>query len=160
MREATDAASGHGAAAPAALVGLLRFRDGCSMDELADMVGLTPSGAVRLVDRLVAAGQLRRRPGTDARSVAIELTGRGRTAAHRIADARAETIEAVLDPLTPAERADLARLHAKLLTRVTTDRLAARQRGTPPPAGWLCRLCDPDACGRPRGSCPALAARP
>jgi MarR family transcriptional repressor of emrRAB len=39
-------------AAPAALVALHEFLCGASIDQLRQVVGLTPSGAVRLIDKL------------------------------------------------------------------------------------------------------------
>jgi hypothetical protein len=43
--------------------------------------------------------------------------------------------------------------------RLTSDlaalRLEERAVGNTPTAGWLCRLCDFDACGRREGRCPA-----
>ena len=47
-----------------------------------------PSGTVRLVDRLVAAGYVRRVPGPDGRTTAVRLTASGRRAAARVAAAR------------------------------------------------------------------------
>src|SRR6195952_628579 len=61
---------GAGAAALAALDGPAA---GASIDVLRRIVGLTHSGAVRLVDRLAAAGLVERRLGADQRSVALWL---------------------------------------------------------------------------------------
>ena len=52
IRDAEETAAGHGSAAPAALVALHEFLGGASIDRLRQVVGLTPSGAVRLIDKL------------------------------------------------------------------------------------------------------------
>src|SRR4051794_41929024 len=82
---ATGRASGSAAVALSALHHLL---DSPSIDLLRQVLGLTPSGAVRLVDRLAADGLVRRTPGPDGRQVAVVLTARGRRAAAAVASAR------------------------------------------------------------------------
>src|SRR6187200_2487250 len=81
MRRATEDAAGHASAGPAALD---QFLDGRSMEDLRRAMGLTGSGAVRLVDRLEADGYVRRRAGPDGRTLALVLTARGRRAAERV----------------------------------------------------------------------------
>ena len=103
------------------------------------MVGLTHSGAVRLVDRLVAAGLAERRVGTDGRAVALQLTPEGRRSARRVLSRREAAVEGVLAPLTPSERATLAALHERLLGSLTSGQVERRR---------VCRLCDVEACGR------------
>jgi DNA-binding MarR family transcriptional regulator len=158
VREATEAAAGHSAAGPAALVGLSEFLGHGSMDQLRRAVGLTPSGAVRLVDRLAQDGYVERGPGSDARSVALALTTAGRAAARRVRSARAAAIDGALADLSEDERRSLTSITGKMLATITRQRLADRERGEPPSGGWLCRLCDFDACGRRDGSCPSAAA--
>lgn len=128
------------------------------MDDLRNAVGLTPSGAVRLVDRLAAAGLVERRPGADGRSLALHLTGRGRRAARRVLAARAESLARLVAVLDERERRSLVDLTEKLVAALATQRLADRGRDQDPAGGWLCRLCDVDACGRPDGRCPAATA--
>lgn len=147
-RAVTEAAARAGAA-PAALMALWTFLDGSSIDELRRPLGLTHSAAVRLADRLGADGLVRREPGTDGRSVSIRLTETGAAAAERIRVARAAALEAVLQPLSAPERAELARLHAKVLGGLTSGRAEA---------GRLCRLCDAAACGHLEGRCPVTRA--
>lgn len=128
------------------------------MDDLRNAVGLTPSGAVRLVDRLAAAGLVERRRGADGRSLALHLTGRGRRAARRVLAARAESLARLVAVLDERERRSLVDLTEKLVAALATQRLADRGRDQDPAGGWLCRLCDVDACGRPDGRCPAATA--
>jgi DNA-binding MarR family transcriptional regulator len=158
IRQATEGAAGHAAAAPAALVALDEFLDGRTMDHLRLAVGLTPSGAVRLVDRLAEQGLVERRPGADGRSVALVLTGTGRASAAQVRRARANAVGEMLGKLSVRDRQALTRIAERLLTAVTEERLAERARGDLPAGGWLCRLCDAEACGRPEGDCPTATA--
>ena len=138
-----------------ALSALEHFADGCSVDRLRRVLGLTSSGTVRLVDRLVAAGEVRRREGPDGRTTSIELTAAGRRAARRVTAARGGVLEDALGDLSPAERADLGRLAARVLENVVRRKLA-REAGES--TRWICRLCDMHACGRADGRCPAANA--
>jgi DNA-binding MarR family transcriptional regulator len=146
VQEAAEAASPHGASAPAALTALHGLTGGQSIDSLRRVVGLTHSGAVRLVDRLAAAALVERRVGADGRAVALQLTPEGRRAARRVLARREAAVESVLAPLSAGERAELARLHERLL-RSLTDGQPQRRR--------VCRLCDVDACGR---DCPTRSS--
>jgi DNA-binding MarR family transcriptional regulator len=156
VQAATEDASGHRAAAPAALVALLDLLAGRSVDDLRHAVDLTHSGGVRLVDRLVTDGLAERRPGRDGRSVALALTARGRRLAIRTRTARRDALADVLDVLEPSERRQLTTIVEKLIGAVVTERLETRAAGDSPPGGWLCRLCDPNACRRADGRCPAM----
>jgi len=49
---------GRGAQAPAALVALREFLEDATIQQLSDVIGLTHSATVRLVDRLVADGYM------------------------------------------------------------------------------------------------------
>src|SRR5919106_681255 len=71
LEAATRTAAAHGGSAPAALAALDTFLDGSSIDTVRKPLGLTHSAAVRLVDRLAAAGLVRRGAGEDGRSVAV-----------------------------------------------------------------------------------------
>ena len=127
MSDAVAAAADQSLTAAAALSALEHFADGCSIDRLRRILGLTSSGTVRLVDRLVAAGDVRRREGPDARTTSVALTAAGRRAARRVTAARAAVLEDALAGLSPAERRDLERLAARVLDgRRATE---ARARG-------------------------------
>jgi DNA-binding MarR family transcriptional regulator len=147
--EAIAAAAGQSETAAAALSALHHFLDRPSIDLLRQVLGLTPSGTVRLVDRLVEAGYVTRGPGEDGRSRSVTLTAEGRLAAERVARARADLLADALAVLSPGERATLHALLGRLLATFVRGRGATR---------WVCRLCDTGACGRPRGLCPAVNA--
>jgi DNA-binding MarR family transcriptional regulator len=136
------------AAGDAALVALSDWLAGATVDALARVVGLTHSGAVRLVDRLAGEGLLERGPGPDGRSRALHLTAAGRQAAAAAQAARFAALEEVLTPLSPADRGTLAGLLGRLLGGMTTDHDSA---------GHICRLCDAHVCGHP-DRCPVTQA--
>jgi hypothetical protein len=76
------------------------------------------------------------------------LTDAGQDAARELLSARADVLASALAPLSPTDRAQLARLVAMMLGALTTDRARARH---------ICRLCDHSVCGR-AGPCPVDAA--
>ena len=156
VNAAASTAAGRGGQAPAALVALHQFAGGGTIEDLRQVLGLTHSAAVRLIDSLVVDGHVaRRRPTGDRRAVALALTPSGRKVARRIVRARAQAVEATLDGLTEAQRRSLTVLAERLTGDLTALRLEERRQGIAPAGGWLCRLCDFDACGRPEGQCPA-----
>lgn len=110
---------------------------------LAEATGVTHSGAVRMADRLEAAGLVRRDRGPDGRTVVLSLTPEGATERTRALDNRAAVVEPLLGALAPADRRALAQLLRSLLTACVA---------TPLDAVSTCRLCDEDSCV-PRG-CP------
>jgi DNA-binding MarR family transcriptional regulator len=149
LREATEAAADHGASAPAALAALETYLDGTSIDELRRVLGITHSGAVRLVDRLEHDGLLRRTATRDGRARGLALTPAGSRAARRVLAKRAAALEVALAPLHPREREQLGTLLGRVVAGLTDGRAAARH---------ICRLCDPGACGHHDGRCPVTRA--
>jgi DNA-binding MarR family transcriptional regulator len=142
---------GQSETAAIALSALHHFLDAPSVDLLRQVLGLTPSGTVRLVDRLQDAGYVKRQPGSDGRSVSLRLTAAGRRAAERVAAARAEVLHDALSVLDPDEREEFDKLVSRVLVGLIRGPGAVR---------WMCRLCDMTACGRDSGRCPvANAAR-
>jgi len=147
--QAAAAAAGQSASAAAALSALHHFLDRPTLDQLHKVLGLTPSGAVRLVDRLAGAGLVTRGTGHDGRSRSVVLTEAGERVAGQITAARAALLGGLLDDLSAAER---EMLHA-LLSRIMASAVRGKEGGA-----WICRLCDLDACGRASGQCPAANA--
>ena len=141
--------------AAAALVTLLDLAPTASVLTLSRLLGLTHSGAVRLVSRLVEGGLVDRRPGADARTAAIRLTRRGRAVAKRIRAGRSAAIAATLSGLSERERDQLETLCEIMVSNLTAARLDRRVAGERPSGGALCRMCDPVGCGRLAGKCPA-----
>jgi MarR family transcriptional repressor of emrRAB len=149
VRAAAERGAAQGGSAPAALVSLAGYLDGSPIDSVRGPLRLTHSATVRVVDRLVAAGLARRREGPDRRSVAVELTPAGHSAAAEALRARRQALEEALAGLDADERVQLARLHEKVLATLTEGRAGA---------GHICRLCDSHACGHEEGRCPVTRA--
>lgn len=142
MATAGQAAVGLAGSGPAALVTVCT-RPGISIESLRRILGISQPAAVRVVDRLVAAGLVTRNPGPDARTVALQVTASGRRRAQAVLTARLRAAQATLDSLTDRERGDLSWLLARLLGTLPATRDDARH---------LCRLCDHSACADPH--CP------
>ena len=128
---------------PAALVTLAHY-PGQSVGALARTLGLTHSGAVRLADRLVAAGLARRVSAAPGRTLALYLTPPGRRAAAQVLARRQAAVEQLVSGLEPDQAAALEQLAGLLLAALTSDRASAHR---------LCRLCDEPLCERDTG-CP------
>jgi DNA-binding MarR family transcriptional regulator len=133
----------------AALSALAQFLDGATVDRVHQVLGLTPSGAVRLVDRLEGAGLVTRTPGPDGRSRAVRLTDAGRERARAVGGARSAYLSGLVEVLEPGEVDVLRGLLAKVMAAVV---------GNKDGGAWTCRLCDLTACRRTQGECPALNA--
>jgi len=145
MVESVQAELGLSETAAAALSALDQFLDRPAVDQLAQVVGLTQSGGVRLVDRLERDGLVRRRAGTDRRSASVSLTSAGRRLAQKVEMSRLQLLDDVMVPLSAEERDTLAGLAGRMLVGMMREPGATR---------WICRLCDLAACGRPGGNCP------
>lgn len=158
LHELGPQVAGVDTAAATALVALLDFSPHGSLRQLSQILALTHSGAVRLVDRLEAAGLVQRESGTDERSRAVVLTRKGRSAALAIRARRQSITAGLLEGLGQRQRVALTSACEILVANLTRLRLAQRARGSTPAGGALCRWCDFGACGRPAGHCPAARA--
>jgi DNA-binding MarR family transcriptional regulator len=145
LNDAVAEAAGRSDSAPAALAALHHFLDRPSVDLLRQVLGLTSSGTVRLLDRLAESGLVERGPGADGRTTAVTLTDAGRAAAEQVCAARAAVLDRALTGLSPAERADFTRLAGKALVGMMRGPGAVR---------WICRLCDTGICRGAPGGCP------
>jgi DNA-binding MarR family transcriptional regulator len=145
MADAMGEAGGRPESAAAALSALLHFLDQPSVDLLRQVLGLTSSGTVRLLDKMVESGYAERGPGADRRSTTVTLTSAGRAAANRVSAARTEVLHGALAGLTAAERDLLHQVMGKVLVGLMREPGAVR---------WMCRLCDTEVCRGAEGGCP------
>lgn len=147
VETAVTEAGARSLSAATALSALDRFLDQSTIGQLGDVLGLSSSATVRLVDGLVAADLVRRDPGeADARQSTLQLTRRGRSAAKRIVAARQDVLARVLEPVTGQRRALLAGDVEDLLVGLVTESTGR---------GWMCRLCNTAECGAEPGQpCP------
>ena len=148
LSEAAERADGSSAAA--ALVTLYGTRAGIRIDGLSRVVGLSHSGAVRLVDRLETDGLVERRRGADQRSAHLYLTASGRRSARRVLAERDAAMHSVLALLTDDQQVVLSDLADRLLRELAVEPAAEAR---------LCRICDLEACGRSSGHCPVARPR-
>jgi MarR family transcriptional regulator, negative regulator of the multidrug operon emrRAB len=124
-----------GGAAPAAVL-LVYARPGLSLEELRHPLALSQPGMVRLVDRLESRGLLERQHG-GGRRLALFLTPSGRRAAQRMSRERSDALDALVEPLSEDERAELVRLLEKMLVAHVLE-AGDRER--------VCRLCNRSQC--------------
>jgi DNA-binding MarR family transcriptional regulator len=127
---------GHGGETPAALV-VIGYGPGMTNDKLRRILGLSHSGTVRLVDRLVSDGLVERRPGKDGREVALHLTARGAATRKDLLASRISALASFLDVLSPSEGRKLGELIRVVLARQDSSEL---DRFT------ICRMCDNRLC--------------
>ena len=113
------------------MLGLLaRRRDGytSSPGELARMMDLSSGAMTNRLDRLEAAGLVRRRPDpNDRRGIQVELTPDGRRVYEETLSVQAEKEEFVASALTKAEKKQLNALLRRLMLEFE------RAEGGPPP---------------------------
>ena len=147
VRVATEQSTGMAGNGPAALVAIVAD-PGLSIDDLRKVLTLTHPGTVRLVDRLVEHGWVRREQGP-GRAVRLEPTAAGHAAERRVAAARETAVAKVLAELSEQDIHLMASLADPVLA-ATVDNVEGMRR--------LCRLCDRSACE----PCPAedVAADP
>jgi MarR family transcriptional regulator, negative regulator of the multidrug operon emrRAB len=143
---AEAASSLHDSSASALVV--IANHPGEPIDAIRRVLGLTHSGAVRLVDGLEAAGLVeRRRSDRDARAIALWATPSGKRTASQIVAARAELLEPVLASISKGDRKTIARFLETALAELTDSRDRALS---------ICRFCAEGTC-RPLG-CPVEQA--
>ncbi len=147
IREATDRAAEHGAASPTALVTIYQYPDQ-TIDYVRKILGLSHSGTVRLIDRLVDRGLVARGSASDGRSVALRCTSQGVKRVKLIFGARRRIVEPLIEILSAAEKAHLHPILKKFayVARITES----EGLGT-------CRLCEFSTCYW-KNSCPVTHA--
>ncbi len=126
----------HAGETPAALV-VIGYDLGPTNDQLRRVLGLSHSGTVRLVDRLVEDGLVVRREGNDKREIALYATREGKALREEILAKRLAAVGSLLDPLTKVEQETLASLLHKMLSSLEATDMERRT---------LCRLCDNRVC--------------
>jgi len=147
MEAELAALGGHSINHESALVVLSNHPDD-GIDMLSKVLGITHSGAVRLVDTLETEGLVQRKPSPrDARAVIVRITAKGRNRATKVLRARARVTQNLLGRLDGAEKEALIPALETLLAAMTVDRSGARR---------ICRFCDEGVC-RAQG-CPVEAA--
>jgi MarR family transcriptional regulator, negative regulator of the multidrug operon emrRAB len=143
MSEAMTAAGLAAGSDQASLI-LLSQYPGTTVGTLSQLLELSPSSTVRVVDRLTAKGLMRRAAhDNDARHVVLELSAKGRRLAAAVLQARALSLASCVEALPASDQAALSGLLERLLGALTDSRLTADR---------ICRYCDEAACVP--GECP------
>lgn len=115
-----------------------------SIDMLSKVLGITHSGAVRLINTLEQEQWVRRHKSTtDARAIVLRVTTKGKKRAEQVLQAREQVITQVTDVLTTEQKAALEPILKTALGALTHDQKEARR---------ICRICNEQVC-RSKG-CP------
>lgn len=133
----------------ASALATLHSDPGDGIDALSRVLGLTASGAVRLVCGLADRGLIDKRPGRDGRAVSLHLTRAGNRLAERVLAKRRHHIRAALAGLSAAEQREFGELSGRIVAKLTRKREGADR---------ICRLCDDSVC--PDRHCPVEQAVP
>lgn len=84
---------------------VLASQPSMNLNGVATRIGVHPSNATRVVDRLVSAGLLdRRNDPADRRNLLLELTSAGNALVHDVMQRRRDTIATILEQMSPEER--------------------------------------------------------
>jgi DNA-binding MarR family transcriptional regulator len=79
-----------------------------NLTSLAEALDVIPSTAMRMVDRLTAAGMLEREPNTaNRREILIHLTGKGRHTVHQATERRRAEIARIVAAMPAVRRSGL-----------------------------------------------------
>lgn len=115
-----------GALKPSATASIMTLgqHSALTLSELARILGLRHSATVRLVDGLEDKGLERRGDGQDRREVTVSLTVDGQALYARLRQAQGETLMALLEDVTPADKARLEALLSHILAAFSPGKVA------------------------------------
>lgn len=89
---------------------VLESRGATNISRLGEHLDVIPSTAMRMVDRLAAAGMLDREPNPDnRREIRISLTGKGRDVVREATERRRAELGRIVAAMPPGQRAGLVR---------------------------------------------------
>lgn len=136
QQKAAAEAAGLSGSACAALVSLGPY-PGMTIGQVARILRLTHSVAVRLVDQLVKDSLIARMPRQDRREVALRLTAEGMRRREKILRARRSVLEDALSTMPRKNHSKFGATISEILVHLTDGRETADH---------ICRLCDEDVC--------------
>jgi DNA-binding MarR family transcriptional regulator len=116
----------------------VRHCDNFTVGWLSEVLTLTHSAAVRIVDRLQASGLLSRTQQENRRYVGLMLTPAGITLADKILSVRRDVLHQLFQDISDTDLQLALPAIEKLLRQATSDNLAAYR---------ICRQCDEAMCG-------------
>lgn len=101
----------------------LSQNNGCKLSDLAGHLGVVPTTASSIVDRLVERGFVgRERPASNRRAVALHLTEDGSVAFGRIEAEEMATMRIMLDALPEADRTGFVEAMTRIAAHVAKER--------------------------------------
>ena len=106
-------------AADIATLRFLHTQPGCMLADLSEHLGVVPTTASSVVDRLVERGFVsRERPETNRRAIALTLTSAGEEAFAKINAEEMTTMQIMLDALPAEDRAQFVRSMVHIAEKV------------------------------------------
>ncbi|MFR0355602.1 MarR family winged helix-turn-helix transcriptional regulator [Streptomyces sediminimaris] len=117
---------------------VLSTRGATKLVELADLLQVAPSTAMRMVDRLIAAGLAHREtnPG-NRRETLLQLTGEGRRTVEDVTARRRSEIAAIVERLSPLQRLGLVEALGAFNKAGAEPLVPAAGESEPHPLGWI-----------------------
>ncbi|MBE4739099.1 MULTISPECIES: MarR family winged helix-turn-helix transcriptional regulator [Streptomyces] len=117
---------------------VLSVRGATKLVVLADQLQVAPSTAMRMVDRLIAAGLADRQTNPDnRRETLLRLTDEGRRAVEEVTARRRVELAAVVERLAPKQRAALVEALTAFNTAGGEPVAPAADGAEPYPLGWV-----------------------
>jgi DNA-binding MarR family transcriptional regulator len=121
----------------AAALNVVLAEPGLSIRGLSHVLGLSHSATVRVADRLQLQGLITRNWAGPGRTMALEITDRGRQRALGTVARRTQVLQRATSGLTAAQRQSLTSLLQKVVLNLADDQAAIDR---------ACRLCDQQRC--------------
>ncbi|MXM66452.1 MarR family transcriptional regulator [Streptomyces sp. HUCO-GS316] len=116
---------------------VLATRGATKLVALADLLQVAPSTAMRMVDRLIAAGLADRRANPEnRRETLLQLTDEGRRTVEDVTAGRRAEIAAIVARLTPTQRLALIEALAAFNEAGGEPLASALDKAEPHPLGW------------------------
>ncbi|MCM1976299.1 MarR family winged helix-turn-helix transcriptional regulator [Streptomyces sp. G1] len=116
---------------------VLSTRGATKLVTLAELLRVAPSTAMRMVDRLIAAGLADRQPNPDSRrETLLRLTDEGRRIVEDVSARRRAEIAAIVERLRPAQRLALVEALAAFNEAGGEPLESASDDTEPHPLGW------------------------
>lgn len=116
----------------------IHYHPNDTIDTLSKVLGLSHSGAVRLVDTLTKENLVVRHKSTaDARSVVLCVSQKGKLRVEKILQARQKVTAQILSQYNEEEKQAIAQLLEPAMSKLAKEPIAARR---------VCRLCNEDVC--------------
>ncbi|GAB2964206.1 MarR family transcriptional regulator [Streptomyces pseudoechinosporeus] len=120
---------------------VLSTRGATKLVALADLLQVAPSTAMRMVDRLIAAGLADRHLNPDnRRETLLQLTEEGRRTVEDVTARRRTEITAIVERLTPVQRLALMEALAAFNEAGREPSVPALDDAEPHPLGWTVDL--------------------